>query len=64
MPKKWMASSVRAQLPVLRVMLAFLDSRVQLGATWSRLVGWETHSHVAPGTIDLVCGEETTPAVW
>lgn len=24
----------------------------------------ESHSHVAPGVIDLVCGEETTLAVW
>lgn len=64
MPKKQMASSARAQLPVLRVVLTFLDSRMQLGTTWSRLVGWESHSHVVPGMIDLVCGEETTLAVW
>lgn len=56
-PKEWMASSARAQLaqlPVLRGMLTFSDSRVQLGTTWSRLAGWESHSHVAPGMIDLV----------
>lgn len=58
-----MASSARAQLPMRRVMLTFLDSRVHLETTWSRLVEWESHSHVAPGKIDLVCGEETL-AVW